>query len=109
MTRTPQEIKQAVRDRYARAAERVATTGSCCGPAAAESNWCPVDLSVVSRHLAVLREAGVFRAAKQGREDRHTVSPDLAASLRSLADALDAFCPPAAAATPSPDAPKGTP
>ena len=27
---------------------------------------CPVDLSVVSRHLAVLREAGVVRAAKRG-------------------------------------------
>ena len=33
MTRTPQEIKQAVRDRYAGAARRVAAPG-CCGPAA---------------------------------------------------------------------------
>ncbi len=33
MTRTPQEIKQAVRDRYAGAARRVAAAG-CCGPAA---------------------------------------------------------------------------
>jgi ArsR family transcriptional regulator len=57
---------------------------------------CPVDLSVVSRHLAVLRAAGVLRAAKQGREVRYTVSPDLAASLRALADALDACCPPEA-------------
>jgi len=60
---------------------------------------CPVDLSVVSRHLAVLRRAGVLRAAKQGREVRYTVSPDLAASLRALADALDACCPPASAPT----------
>jgi len=60
------------------------------------SDCCPVDLSVVSRHLAVLREAGVLRAAKQGREVRYTVSPDLAASLRALADALDACCPPPA-------------
>lgn len=73
------------------------------------ADCCPVDLSVVSRHLAVLREAGVVLAAKQGREVRYTVSRDLAASLRSLADALDACCPPDAAATPSPDAPKGTP
>jgi ArsR family transcriptional regulator len=72
------------------------------------ADCCPVDLSVVSRHLAVLREAGVVLAAKQGREVRYTVSPDLAASLRSLADALDACCPPAAAAAPSPNAPKGT-
>ena len=71
------------------------------------ADCCPVDLSVVSRHLAVLREAGVVLAAKQGREVRYTVSRDLAASLRSLADALDACCPPDAAATPSPDAPKG--
>ena len=70
------------------------------------ADCCPVDLSVVSRHLAVLREAGVLRAAKQGREVRYTVSPDLAASLRALADALDACCPPAA--VPSPE-PKGTP
>ena len=108
MTPTADEIKQAVRDRYARAAERVTTTSSCCGPAAAKSDCCPVDLSVVSRHLAGLREAGVLRAVKQGRDSRYTVSPDLAASLRSLADALDARCPPDAAATPSPDAPKGT-
>ena len=107
MTPTADEIKQAVRNRYAGAARRVAAPG-CCGPAAAESDCCSVDLSVVSRHLAVLREAGVLRAAKQGREVRYTVSPDLAASLRSLADALDARCPPDAAATPSPNAPKGT-
>ena len=40
------------------------------------ADCCPVDLSVVSRHLAVLREAGVVRAAKQGREVHYTVSPD---------------------------------
>jgi DNA-binding transcriptional ArsR family regulator len=55
---------------------------------------CPVDLSVVSRHLAVLRRAGVVEAAKAGREVRYTLSPAaLAARLRSLADALDACCP----------------
>ena len=56
---------------------------------------CPVDLSVVSRHLAVLRRAGVVESAKSGREVRYTLSPaTLAASLRSLADALEACCPP---------------
>ena len=55
---------------------------------------CPVDLSVVSRHLAVLRDAGVLRAAKQGREVRYTVAPGLSTALRALADALDACCPP---------------
>jgi DNA-binding transcriptional ArsR family regulator len=58
------------------------------------ADCCPVDLSVVSRHLAVLRDAGVIRAAKLGREVHYTVSPDLAGSLRALADALDACCPP---------------
>lgn len=71
------------------------------------ADCCPVDLSVVSRHLAVLRGAGIVLAAKRGREVRYTVSPDLAASLRSLADALDACCPPDATATPSPNALKG--
>ena len=61
---------------------------------------------MVSRHLAVLRRAGVLRAAKQGREVRYTVSPGLAASLRSLADALDACCP---LSPPSPDPQEGTP
>ncbi len=70
---------------------------------------CPVDLSVVSRHLAVLREAGVVRAAKRGREVHYTVSRDLAASLRALADALDACCPPDAGGAPSPDSQEGTP
>lgn len=54
---------------------------------------CPVDLSVVSRHLAVLRRAGVVESAKAGREVRYTLSPTaLAATLRSLADALEACC-----------------
>jgi DNA-binding transcriptional ArsR family regulator len=70
---------------------------------------CPVDLSVVSRHLAVLREAGVLRSSKQGREVHYTVSRDLAASLRALADALDACCPPDDSAAPSPDPQEGTP
>jgi len=56
---------------------------------------CPVDLSVVSRHLAVLRQAGVVQAEKRGREVHYTVSHhSLAATLRSLADALEACCPP---------------
>ena len=55
---------------------------------------CPVGLSVVSRHLAVLRRAGVVESAKSGREVRYTLSPAaLAATLRSLADALEACCP----------------
>ncbi len=59
---------------------------SCC---------CPVDLSVVSRHLATLREAGILRAEKDGREVYYSVCcPELARSLRALADAIEACCPP---------------
>jgi DNA-binding transcriptional ArsR family regulator len=54
---------------------------------------CPVDLSVVSRHLAVLRDAGVVESEKRGREVRYWVPHrDLAARLRSLADAVEACC-----------------
>lgn len=54
---------------------------------------CPVDLSVVSRHLRVLRDAGVVEARRQGKEVfyRVRVAP-LAAVLRSLADALEEAC-----------------
>ncbi len=53
-----------------------------------------VDLSVVSRHLAVLREAGVIRCVKQGKEVRCTVETGrVARLLRDLADALEACCP----------------
>jgi DNA-binding transcriptional ArsR family regulator len=57
---------------------------------------CPVDLSVVSRHLRTLREAGVVEARKQGKEVFYRVRFDtVVAMLRSLADALEACCPPA--------------
>jgi DNA-binding transcriptional ArsR family regulator len=55
---------------------------------------CPIDISVVSRHLAVLRDAGILSATKIGREVRYAVRfPELARALRSLADALEACCP----------------
>jgi DNA-binding transcriptional ArsR family regulator len=61
----------------------VSELGSCC----------PVDLSVVSRHLRVLRDAGVVEARKQGKEVRYRVrSGALAGILRGLADALEEAC-----------------
>jgi DNA-binding transcriptional ArsR family regulator len=55
----------------------------------------PVDLSVVSRHLAVLRDAGILAAEKCGREVRYAVRyPELVKTLRGLADALEACCAP---------------
>jgi ArsR family transcriptional regulator, arsenate/arsenite/antimonite-responsive transcriptional repressor len=51
---------------------------------------CPIDLSVVSRHLSTLREAGVVRAEKRGREVHYTVCcGPLAELLRRVAQALD--------------------
>jgi DNA-binding transcriptional ArsR family regulator len=53
-----------------------------------------VDLSVVSRHLAVLREAGIIRCEKRGKEVRCVVqAAAIAKILRDLADALEACCP----------------
>ena len=55
---------------------------------------CSVDISVVSRHLALLARAGVLEAIKDGRTVFYRVRySELARSLRSLADALDECCP----------------
>jgi DNA-binding transcriptional ArsR family regulator len=54
---------------------------------------CSVDLSVVSRHLAQLREVGIVRAEKRGKEVYYEVDYSrLVQSLRSIADALEACC-----------------
>lgn len=53
-----------------------------------------IDLSVVSRHLAILREAGIISCEKQGKEVRCSVQTGAVAQiLRDLADALEACCP----------------
>ncbi|MBD3219826.1 metalloregulator ArsR/SmtB family transcription factor [bacterium] len=53
----------------------------------------PVDMSVVSRHLKVLRDVGVVTAERRGREIRHRLDcADLVHMLRNLADALEACC-----------------
>jgi DNA-binding transcriptional ArsR family regulator len=53
-----------------------------------------VDLSVVSRHLAVLREAGVISCQKEGKEVWCSLQPGTVATLlRNLADALESCCP----------------
>ena len=56
---------------------------------------CPIDLSVVSRHLAVLRDAGILNAEKQGREVHYSLPHgELSRTLREIADRIDACCPP---------------
>ena len=55
---------------------------------------CPIDLSVVSRHLRQLRQAGVVEAEKKGREVFYTVRDgELARVLRRMAAAIEACCP----------------
>ena len=55
---------------------------------------CPIDISVVSRHLAFLRDAGIVEAEKKGKEVYYTVKyKDLSKTLRAIADAIDNCCP----------------
>ena len=54
---------------------------------------CPVDISVVSRHLSTLRKVGILRAQKVGREVRYTVNARaLVTTLREMADAIEQSC-----------------
>ncbi len=56
---------------------------------------CPVDLSVVSRHLKHLAGAGVVTAERHGKEKRYQVLyAALSCALREMADAIDGCCPP---------------
>jgi DNA-binding transcriptional ArsR family regulator len=54
----------------------------------------PVDVSVVSRHLAVLRDQGILAAEKQGKEVRYSVDYRfLVSALQGFATAVEACCP----------------
>lgn len=54
---------------------------------------CPVNVSVVSRHLALLRDAGILSAEKRGKEVYYSVrSSRVVANLRAMADALENCC-----------------
>src|SRR5687767_7655991 len=55
---------------------------------------CSIDLSVVSRHLALLEKAGVLQSVKEGRTVYYAVRYlQLSQTLRALADAIEACCP----------------
>ena len=57
------------------------------------SRWCPVDISVVSRHHGVLRRAGVVEAQRRGKEVLYSVCAEsVVGTLRRLADAIEACC-----------------
>ena len=72
------------------------TLAGCCGPMTVSkvAECCPVDISVVSRHLAMLKDAGILEVTKRGKEVYYTVRfSTLAGLLRRIADAIDACCP----------------
>jgi len=55
------------------------------------ADCCGVHISGVSRHLTLMRRAGVVRAEKNGREMRYRLECHrISQSLRGLADALEA-------------------
>ncbi len=58
------------------------------------ASCCSVDLSVVSRHLKTLRDAGIADSEKQGKEVRYQIKyGEVVLMLRSLADAIEQCCP----------------
>jgi DNA-binding transcriptional ArsR family regulator len=74
----------------------LARLARCRGPCTVSqlAACCPVDLSVVSRHLTILRDAGILEARKRGKEVFYTVRFDtLAGALHRMADAIEACCP----------------
>lgn len=54
----------------------------------------PIDVSVVSRHLAILRDEGILIADKQGKEVYYSVRYEFLSSIfRGFARAIEACCP----------------
>jgi DNA-binding transcriptional ArsR family regulator len=74
----------------------VARLARCCGSYTVSrvAECCTIDLSVVSRHLVALRDAGIVDVEKRGKEVYYSVRfPEIAKTLRALADAIEACCP----------------
>lgn len=55
---------------------------------------CARDVSTVSRHLSRLKAAGILSAERRGKEVHYRLTSGLPGTLRSIADALEACCPP---------------
>jgi ArsR family transcriptional regulator, arsenate/arsenite/antimonite-responsive transcriptional repressor len=54
---------------------------------------CSVDLSVVSRHLNILKNAGVISSEKRGKQVFYHVNrKEVAALLRQMADNIEKTC-----------------
>ena len=68
----------------------------CCNELSVSqvAECCPVNISVVSRHLACLRDAGLLRSVKRGKEVFYSFQAEpMARSLRAIADAAEKCCP----------------
>lgn len=90
----PNRLALLVRVATARAPMTVSEAADCCG----------VHISGASRHLAVLRDAGILEATKEGREVRYRVAfGDLVELLRGLAEALERCAGPRGACCPAGD------
>ncbi|HXI04127.1 MAG TPA: metalloregulator ArsR/SmtB family transcription factor [Candidatus Saccharimonadales bacterium] len=75
---------------------RLAECGRPCGVTELGA-CCEVDLSVTSRHLATLREAGVLTSTRRGKEIHYEVrSAEIIRTLRAIADAIEGCCGPPA-------------
>ena len=58
------------------------------------ANCCGVHLSGVSRHLSILKRAGVLSSEKRGREVSYRLNfQHIIGTLRGIADALEDCCP----------------
>lgn len=57
------------------------------------ADLCTVDLSVVSRHLKALKEAGIIESERKGKQVFYRVrARQVVASLRAIADVIEASC-----------------
>jgi DNA-binding transcriptional ArsR family regulator len=68
----------------------------CCGEMSVSqvAECCPIDMSVVSRHLATLRDAGAVTSVKRGKEVLYTLrAGSLVKTLRAIADEIEKCCP----------------
>jgi DNA-binding transcriptional ArsR family regulator len=72
---------------------RLASMGKAC-TVSEMAACCPRDISVVSRHLAILKEAGIVSAERRGKEVHYRIQgAHVADLLHRLADALAECCP----------------
>jgi DNA-binding transcriptional ArsR family regulator len=81
----PSRIRILIRVARANGPQTVSQVAACC----------PTNISVVSRHLAMLREAGILEAKRQGKQVYYSVRcPEIVTTLRAMADAIEACCGP---------------